>query len=52
MHMHMSEQLGPEVDKFVDTFDVDYPKWKETAIQASQGNASAQSNPDLLRLAW
>ena len=48
----MTTQLGPEVRNFVDTFDVDYPMWKDLAIQASQGSTYAQSNPDLLRLAW
>lgn len=32
-------------------FDVDYAAWKDLAIQASQGVASAAQSPDLVRLA-
>eukprot|EP00983_Pelagomonas_calceolata_P029227 916180-Pelagomonas_calceolata.AAC.1 len=45
-------QLGPDALNFVNIFDVDYAKWKDLAIQSSQGLESASSNPDLVRLAW
>ncbi|KAF5835903.1 hypothetical protein DUNSADRAFT_6716 [Dunaliella salina] len=44
-------ELGPDVPNFVSTFDVDYTKWKDLAIQSSHGSEPASSNPDLVRLA-
>mmetsp|Transcript_23699 Transcript_23699/g.65183 ORF Transcript_23699/g.65183 Transcript_23699/m.65183 type:complete len:473 (+) Transcript_23699:81-1499(+) len=44
-------ELGPDALNFVNIFDVDYAKWKDLAIQSSQGLESASSNPDLVRLA-